>query len=317
MKVALLIPDGVGVRNFVIGRFLKELAGRGRACAFHVVPERVLPMFQNGFNGSVEWRPLLPYRQSRAILAMQYSLGYAQMYWADTMAMRRVRSQRPRGSWQMKLLTHTTRAVGRLAASPARMGMLDRLHCRAVEKLDVVERYRETFRQTRPAVLFCSHQRPSAVLPPVLAARSLGIPTATFIFSWDNLSSKGRIAAPFDHYLVWSEHMRGELLRYYPDVAPERIHVVGTPQFEPYADRRTVVDARGVLPPHRRGPGAPADLLLRRRRGHLPGRPRARARPHGTGARRPHRRQPAGAGAPRAGGRRQALREGAARVSRR
>ena len=70
----------------------------------------------------------------------------------------------------------------------------------------------------------------------MLAARSLGIPTATFIFSWDNLSSKGRIAAPFDHYLVWSEHMRDELMRYYPDVPAGRIHVVGTPQFEPYAD---------------------------------------------------------------------------------
>ena len=44
----------------------------------------------------------------------------------------------------------------------------------------------------------------------MLAAKSLGIPTATFIFSWDNLSSKGRIAAPFDYYLVWSEHMGDE-----------------------------------------------------------------------------------------------------------
>ena len=30
--------------------------------------------------------------------------------------------------------------------------------------------------------------------------------------------------------------MRGELLRYYPDVSPERVHIVGTPQFDTYAD---------------------------------------------------------------------------------
>ncbi len=30
--------------------------------------------------------------------------------------------------------------------------------------------------------------------------------------------------------------MREELLKYYPDVAPNRVHVVGTPQFDPYAD---------------------------------------------------------------------------------
>jgi hypothetical protein len=78
------------------------------------------------------------------------------------------------------------------------------------------------------------------ILPAVLAAKALGIPTACFIFSWDNLTSKGRIAAPFDHYLVWSELMKQELLRYYPDVTPERVHIVGTPQFDPYADEKLV-----------------------------------------------------------------------------
>ena len=99
-----------------------------------------------------------------------------------------------------------------------------------------MEHYRRLFEALRPRVLFCSHQRPVTIVAPVLAARSLGIPTVTFIFSWDNLTSKGRIAAPFDHYLVWSAHMRDELLRYYPDVRAEQVHVVGTPQFDPYAD---------------------------------------------------------------------------------
>jgi hypothetical protein len=51
------------------------------------------------------------------------------------------------------------------------------------------------------------------------------------------MTSKGRIAAPFDHYLVWSRLMEDELQRYYPDVSPDRIHIVGTPQFDPYADK--------------------------------------------------------------------------------
>ena len=71
---------------------------------------------------------------------------------------------------------------------------------------------------------------------PCLPPGKLGIPTATFIFSWDNLTSKGRIAAPFDDYLVWSDCMAEELLRYYPDVTRRQVHVVGTPQFDPYDD---------------------------------------------------------------------------------
>lgn len=236
MRTALLIPDGVGIRNFIIGGFLAELTKAGPAETFHVVPEHLLPLYGNGHNGRVQWHTLADYRQSRLILALQYSLGYAQMYWADTKSMRRLRSLPPRGTWQNRLLNHTTRLVGRAAGSPAGMRMLDRWHCEAVRRTPIARHYGELFGRMRPSVVFCSNQRPSIVLPAVLAARDLGIPTATFIFSWDNITSKGRIAAPFDHYLVWSAHMRGELLRYYPDIAPDRIHIVGTPQFEPYAD---------------------------------------------------------------------------------
>jgi hypothetical protein len=93
------------------------------------------------------------------------------------------------------------------------------------------------FLERMPSALFCSNQRAGAAVPAVLAAKQLGVPTVAFIFSWDNLSSKGRIAAPFDHYLVWSDLMRQELLHFYPDVPPARVHVVGTPQFDPYFDK--------------------------------------------------------------------------------
>ncbi len=97
-------------------------------------------------------------------------------------------------------------------------------------------RYREILERIRPEILFSCSQRPGLVLPAVLAARQMGIPSAAFVFSWDHLTTKGRIAAPFDHYLVWSRHMEQELKHYYPQVPPERIHIVGTPQFDPYAD---------------------------------------------------------------------------------
>jgi hypothetical protein len=101
-----------------------------------------------------------------------------------------------------------------------------------------IEAYVRLFEKQRPNVVFSASQRSFAAVPPVLAAKRLGIPTVTFTVSWDNLSSKGRIAAPFDHYLVWSEHMRQELVEFHPDVKLENIHVVGTPQFEFYTDER-------------------------------------------------------------------------------
>ena len=232
----VLVPDGVGVRNFVIGRFLDEMSRVFRPHVFHIIPPQMLDRYARAADPSVVWRPLIPYRQSRAGLVLQQALESAHMFWADTHAMRRALRRPVKGPWRSRLLVGGSRLIGRAAAASGAIDVLDRLHCRAALGLPEVERYRAIFSELRPEVLFCSHQRPTSVLPAVLAARSLGIPTASFIFSWDNLSSKGRIAAPFDHYLVWSDHMREELLLYYPHVPRENIHLAGTPQFDPYGD---------------------------------------------------------------------------------
>lgn len=237
MRLALLLPDGVGVRNFLLGPFARLAAGRGPVDVFHVIPDSLVGDYAAPFGDAVRWHTLRPFDAGRVAEALGSAVGYAHMHWADTRAMRRRLAIRPHaptvGRWAM---TSTARLLGQAAASPAGIAWLARRHQARAAAAPAVAHYQRALQALRPTVLFSSHQRPPEVLAPVLAARSLGIPTATFVFSWDNLTSKGRILAPFDHYLVWSSLMRDELLRYYPHVAPERVHVVGTPQFEPYTD---------------------------------------------------------------------------------
>jgi len=233
--LAVLIPDGVGVRNFVLGPVIAQASRRMPVVALHDIPDDLLPTYRAAVDGEVEWRPLGRHHDTSLSLVLRNSLAYAQMYWVDTLAMRYSRRRSTRGSWQRRAAAQAARIVGRAAASARGIQLLDQAHVAVVGRMPAVDDYRRRFERERPSVLFCTHQRPPSILPPVLAAKSLGIPTATFIFSWDNLSSKGRIAAPFDHFLVWSPLMRRELLRYYPDVSADRVHIVGTPQFDPYA----------------------------------------------------------------------------------
>lgn len=235
MNITLLIPDGVGVRNFVIGSFLQHASKVANCHVLHSIPEDLLPAYRNGFGADLKWERLLAYRETPLSMTLRYALAFAHMQWADTFSMRNNLRKPILGSWRRQAIQRTARLVGQMTASPSGIRLLDRCQTRTVLQLPEVEHYRRMFEQTKPSVVFCSHQRPPEILPATLAARSLGIPTATFIFSWDNLTSKGRIAAPFDHFLVWSELMSSQLLRYYPDVTPDRVHVVGTPQFDPYA----------------------------------------------------------------------------------
>jgi hypothetical protein len=91
-------------------------------------------------------------------------------------------------------------------------------------------------KEYKPDFIFCTNQRPSQAIAPLLAAQDLGIPTATFIFSWDNLP-KATTLVETDYYMVWSEHMKRELLMYCPYAKPETVFVTGTPQFESHFDK--------------------------------------------------------------------------------
>jgi hypothetical protein len=95
--------------------------------------------------------------------------------------------------------------------------------------------------QEKPDFIFCTNQRPVVAIAPLLAAQDLKIPTATFIFSWDNLP-KATMVVQTDYYFVWSDYMKRELLKYHPEISDNQIVVTGTPQFEPHFDASIFLD---------------------------------------------------------------------------
>ena len=105
------------------------------------------------------------------------------------------------------------------------------------------DRYKEsinTLKKEKPNLVFCTNQRPITAVATILAAQDLGIPTATFIFSWDNLP-KATMVIETDFYFVWSNHMKEELLFYYPYINENQIFITGTPQFEKHFDKEALV----------------------------------------------------------------------------
>ena len=236
MRTAAFFPDGVGIRNFVLGDFLTHAASFGDVFAFHDIPEEHLQEYRSGNPSNVHWHRCIRYQDDAQVQFLRKSLSFAHLHQYDNMAMSYARKMPIRGRLKSRVLTHAAKAHGRWCATPEGIRKLTQRHDRAAQRLPSVAQYAALFKELQPDVLFCSHQRSLEVIPAALAAKARGIPTATFIFSWDNITSKGRIAAPFQHFLVWSDQMRRELLEYYPEVAPECIHIVGTPQFDPYAN---------------------------------------------------------------------------------
>ena len=165
MNITLLIPDGVGVRNFVIGPFLRHASQSANCHVLHSIPDDLLPTYQNNFSSELKWERLIPYRETPLSMTLRYALAYAHMQWADTVSMRNNLRQPIKGSWRRQVIQRTARLTGRAAASQPGIRLLDRWQTGAVLQLPEVAHYRRMFQQTKPSVVFCSHQRPPKSCP--------------------------------------------------------------------------------------------------------------------------------------------------------
>jgi hypothetical protein len=61
-----------------------------------------------------------------------------------------------------------------------------------------------------------------------------GVPTATAILSFDNLTTRPWIPVTFDLYLLWNRHNAGQLRNGYLQTSERDVKIVGSPQFDFY-----------------------------------------------------------------------------------
>jgi hypothetical protein len=248
MNFLVLVPDGVGIRNFLCAPFIDFLSQRGNVIIWHGLPESAISEHTARYSDNVRWHALPPFpdtpirrlsRQSR-----MYSRLYSQRH-AETDQV--LRNRQPSGTLSNRVFKGTAQLLGRMAASSTGMRCLDFCDQWILRRASNFASFRSFLESQQPSVVFCTHQRAMRAMPAMLAARDMGIPTATFIYSWDNLP-KGEMAVSADHFLVWSNFMRDELMKFHPEVVADRVHVVGTPQFEHYFNEAMVLQREVFLP---------------------------------------------------------------------
>lgn len=74
-----------------------------------------------------------------------------------------------------------------------------------------------------------SHSRNASQV--VYAARPNKVKTCTFLFSWDNLTSQGRVNPEYDFIFSWNSEIKQDFHNIYPHYSKEQVLITGTPQF--------------------------------------------------------------------------------------
>ena len=234
-NLGVVITDGVGFRNFILTDFIKEAkANFDEVIIFSCLPKAIykefdlkckiieLAVFEESF---YTWF----FRKAKEVTHLQlHAKGNFGI--EDNLHITRSKAKNPRG-----FATRLIHKWSKVFHSEKLILKYNVWQQRTFSSNQITKEYVALLQENNISILFFTHQRPPFIAPLIYAAEKLKIKTSAFIFSWDNLASKGRMAGNFDFYLVWSDLMKKELLSFYQSIVEERIKVVGTPQFEPYA----------------------------------------------------------------------------------
>lgn len=233
-KLGLVIVDGVGFRNFIISNFLNEASNNfDEIVIYSGLKESVYDL---EYYKNVKVIELEIYKESRITNFYRKLNEVAHLYRHNSFygITDTLNFTKPKGYSKRAILNKFIRIFAFIFQSEKYTNAFQKLIYKSFSKNKVARGFIRILNQEKPNILFFTHQRPPYIAPLVYAANVMNIKTCSFIFSWDNLTSKGRMPAMFDTFFVWSDLMKNELKYFYPFIDKKNIYVIGTPQFEPY-----------------------------------------------------------------------------------
>ncbi len=234
-RIVLVIPRGEAVRNFLYSDTLRLLGEQARVTVLSVVTdekilskgrpfvEEIIPIEEHAVHPVPAYlRTLIENAHDRWLWSK-----VAQNNWE--LRQRRARQE----GWMQRLQWLGVSASSRLLGNNPCLHALTALEQSLHWRLRTTRKYDELFARLKPDIVFNgSHIHGFAGELPLRVAQRMGIKTAGFIFSWDNLTSRSRVMVPYDYWFVWHEGMKRQLLDLYPRIQPETVFVTGTPQMD-------------------------------------------------------------------------------------
>jgi hypothetical protein len=246
-RVVIVIPRGEAVRNFIYSDALRILSERARVVVLTVVVEEEVLAKARPFAEEIIQIEEHPAPKAAAYLRTVIENAHDRRLWSkvaqNNWELRDRRAREDGKRVQRLAIRATSSLLGNNPSLHALTALEQQLHWR----YRTSHRYDELFARLKPDLVFNgSHIHGFAGELPLRVAQRMGIKTAGFIFSWDNLTSRSRIFVPYDYYLVWHEPMKRQLLGIYPLVKEQDVFVTGTPQLD-FHSKEEFLLARGEL----------------------------------------------------------------------
>lgn len=236
-KILFLIPDGVGIRNYLYSDIIKHLKSQAAISFWSPIPEEAFNEVKELHEINVEYKNIKLAPESIVTRLFREGATYARLLYNSE----KVNNETILGNWRKEGKNFKLRQLYNLAEILGRWGAKKYKRILWLEKVSrkywsksIIDSYKKDLKELNPSCIFITHQRVAALNPISIAAKELNIPVVSAIYSWDNLP-KARLAVFADKYIVWSSYMKDEMITYHPEIPSDQILITGTPQFEFYS----------------------------------------------------------------------------------
>lgn len=231
--IVAIVPRGEVIRNFEYSGTFEAIAERAELTLLSVNTNSQIDLDLKAKFGKVF--PLTEYDESWVVRFQRELLDIAHGRWLWSRAAQerwRLRDREAETTIQ-KTKRIAKKTISLPLSNKKGLKILSKTERASSRFLNPSSRYLDLYKKLKPSLVFNgSHIHSRNAVQAVQSAQWLGIPTATFIYSWDNLTSQGRITLPYDYFLVWNEALKTQLMGMYEEIRPESIYVTGTPQFD-------------------------------------------------------------------------------------
>jgi len=235
-KVCLLIPDGVGIRNYLYSDVLDGF-GENEIVIWHALPSEVIQIASSIHQKQIGEIALKTSPESKFQKYLRESARFARLHYIASID----NNQSAFFQWMPKKRSvlekgynFMVEATGKWAAKNYnRILKLEKRYTASVRKSAAYQNAMTKLKEDNITTILCTHQRSTESMTIMQAATDLGIRAIVAIFSWDNLP-KATLFCRGNQYFVWSSYMKNEMLKYYPEIPETSLVITGTPQFDFY-----------------------------------------------------------------------------------
>lgn len=234
-KLVIILPRGEAIKNFVYSGITDELRKTYKVIFFSIIPNADIEAYlRDKCDQFYELKEESKDRRFAAEVKKCLQIAHAKNLNSVTGNLKLLKDDiYSRKNTLSFVFRKIRKFIASFYVSHKKLEKLTAYYVRLQYKKDTVKAYENKLKEIEPDLVFnASHIHNYFSLDLLYACKKLKLTTATFLFSWDNLTSQGRIIPTYDYYFTWNEKIKRDLLTYYSGIKKDAVFVTGSPQFD-------------------------------------------------------------------------------------